>query len=94
LGSPPTRSRKEDAVFPDGMSMSSSFAAETGLETSSGRTLDAPTVSVYKMRGGKIIEYSVLLRYRCDRAIPGEQTWSLGVDSQQIGRRPAPGFDI
>lgn len=52
----PAAERKMDAVFLDAGEYVVVLWRLKGLETSSGRTLDAPTVSVYKMRGGKIVE--------------------------------------
>jgi uncharacterized protein len=48
--------RKMDAVFLDAGEYVVVLWRLKGLEVSSGRTLDAPTVSVYKMRDGKIVE--------------------------------------
>jgi uncharacterized protein len=48
--------RKMDAVFLDAGEYVVVLWRLKGLDVSSGRTLDAPTVSVYKMRDGKIVE--------------------------------------
>jgi uncharacterized protein len=48
--------RKMDALFLDAGEYVVVLWRLKGLATSNGRTLDMPTVSVYKMRSGKIIE--------------------------------------
>jgi uncharacterized protein len=52
----PAAERKMDAVFLDSGDYVIVFWRLRGLATSSGRKLDLPVVSVYKMRGGKIVE--------------------------------------
>lgn len=53
---PSSAERKLDAVFLDSGEYVIVLWRLKGLEVSSGRMLDSPTVSVYKMRDGKIIE--------------------------------------
>lgn len=48
--------RKLDATFLDAGDYVVALWRQKGLMTSSGRKLDLPAVSVYKMRGGKIVE--------------------------------------
>lgn len=48
--------RKMDAVFLDSGDYVIVLWRLRGLATNSGRKLDLPVVSVYKMRGGKIVE--------------------------------------
>jgi uncharacterized protein len=52
----PAAERKMDAVFLDSGDYVIVLWRLRGLETSSGRKLDLPVVSVYKMRDGKIVE--------------------------------------
>jgi uncharacterized protein len=52
----PEAARKMDAVFLDAGEYVIVLWRLKGLEVSSGRTLDSPVVSVYKMRDEKIIE--------------------------------------
>lgn len=51
-----TAERKMDAVFLDAGDWAIALWHLKGREASSGRTLDIPTVSVYKLRDGKIVE--------------------------------------
>ncbi|NJO40273.1 MAG: nuclear transport factor 2 family protein [Cyanobacteria bacterium CRU_2_1] len=53
---PSAAERKLDAVFLDSGEYVIVLWRLKGLEASSGRTLDSPTVSVYKMRDSKIVE--------------------------------------
>jgi uncharacterized protein len=52
----PSAERKMDAVFLDAGDYVIVLWRLKGLAASSGRKLDSPTVSVYKMRDGKIVE--------------------------------------
>ena len=52
----PEAERKMEAVFLDAGEYVVVLWRLKGLEVSSGRKLDLPTVSVYKMRDGKIVE--------------------------------------
>jgi len=52
----PSAERKMDAVFLDAGDYIVVLWRLKGLAASSGRKLDSPTVSVYKMRDGKIVE--------------------------------------
>ena len=52
----PEAQRKMDPVFLNAGEYVVVLWRLKGLEASSGRTLDLPVASVYKMRGGKIIE--------------------------------------
>ena len=52
----PSAERKMDAVFLDAGDYVVALWRLKGLIASSGRKLDLPAVSVYKMRGGKIVE--------------------------------------
>ncbi|NJM71667.1 MAG: nuclear transport factor 2 family protein [Scytonema sp. RU_4_4] len=52
----PPAQRKMDAVFLNAEDYVIVLWRLKGLATSSGRKLDLPVVSVYKMRGGKIVE--------------------------------------
>ncbi|MDZ7955670.1 MAG: nuclear transport factor 2 family protein, partial [Nostoc sp. DedQUE09] len=52
----PEAQRKMDAVFLNAGEYVVVLWRLKGLEVSSSRTLDLPVASVYKMRGGKIIE--------------------------------------
>ena len=52
----PEAARKMNGIFLDAGEYVVVLWRLKGLETSSGRTLDMPTVSVYKMQSGKIIE--------------------------------------
>ena len=52
----PEAARKMNGVFLDAGDYVVVLWRLKGLEASSGRTLDSPVVSVYKMRDGKIIE--------------------------------------
>jgi len=49
-----------------------------GLEASSGRTLDSPVVSVYKMRHGKVIESQMFYSDTAAIVILGQTTWQMG----------------
>jgi uncharacterized protein len=53
---PSATERELDAVFLDSGEYVVVLWRLKGLDTSNGRTLDLPTVSVYKMRDGKIVE--------------------------------------
>ncbi len=53
---PSPAERKLDAVFLDSKEYVIALWRLKGLDVSSGRTLDLPAVSVYKLRDGKIVE--------------------------------------
>jgi uncharacterized protein len=53
---PSSVQRQLDAVFLDSSEYVIVLWRLKGLDVSSGRTLDVPTVSVYKLRDGKIVE--------------------------------------
>jgi uncharacterized protein len=53
---PDSEQRKMDAVFVDSGDYVIALWRLKGLKASSGSTLDVPTVSVYKMQDGKIVE--------------------------------------
>jgi ketosteroid isomerase-like protein len=53
---PSSAERKLDAVFLDSGEYVIALWRLKGLEVSSGKKLDSPTINVYKMRDGKIVE--------------------------------------